>query len=149
MVFEDWSDPLSDENILCCKTSITAEEQRLVDYYTEVKSLLNTYTTKGNTYLTAGKWKESEQYYNIVNDLNNLFYYLEAIQFRMDEDVEMGVDAEIEDYVEDFNLECIAEYFKCKRIDIEPLLEIYNLGLSTTYTTGIGSMEIGVDFEVS
>lgn len=122
------TETLAEEDFVCCKypTWLMLYRQQAVTYiYKTMVSLLS------KSFTNESYGKEDFNGYNLGLKLNSLLEYLTTISLKMREDENSGVDKTVEDYYKTYSLDCIIDYFKCRNINIKPLLTIFKIDVYT------------------
>ena len=125
-------------------------QEILADYYETAYPTMNALLDKA--YAAAIYGKETEQWFNRINDIHYLGILLFIIFKRRHEYYEKTGNTQTNcEIYETYRLDCIRKTFQCKGIDIIPLLETLNLqpGICSEETgdcppseNGIGNMHI-------
>lgn len=114
--------------------------QYWAEYYSLAGPSIRNYTDALAIAEDEGVSEESEDISNIIMEIHMLFIYL----FVMREEYDQR-DISIEQLWEKYEVPKVVDYFMSLGISIYQLLDIFEL---TTYELGIGTMEIGNNFEV-
>lgn len=129
----------------CCPNQglATETESLLVAYYGEVSSFLPDILTKAYDKACFGYHDKSCELYNLVNDVHYLFGLLLVLKEERNQDKDScNSDKGSEYYFEKYKLMCVKKHFKCLGLDIQPLLNVFGL----TVTSITQSSEKGINF---
>lgn len=127
----DWNIPY-DGN--CCRTDIvpTDLEQKTADYYDCISDKVWDLVKKMYASELYGNTLDSRAYANMINDFHYLYGYLVIIYYQRLEDAANNLpchtDQGIAFYLDEYEIECIKKYFLCKNVNIDSLLEAFDLG---------------------
>ena len=89
-----------------------------------------------------------ESNYDTIGEIMYLFVYLMLIRYKIQEDAGNGEQGTVEEYAEEYELECIRKSFMCKGIDVTPMLRVFGLyPYDETVCLGISTMRIVEDGE--
>ncbi len=146
----DYSDFFSCSNLLVqnAKDTDIVTNHRLIqhrDFFSAGKNIFFDMSTKATKLSRIGKRELANCHYNYVSDINNLEFLLKLIEIERQDDRDVddcNIDLGANFYGEKYNLACIHKYFLCLNINIEPLLNAYNLSFKTITEDGINFMQI-------
>ena len=93
--------------MVCCSTETTILDDKINCFHLETKEKVNFYVDRMGAAECFGKRQKSIYYANVINDFNYLFYALT-----------LGV-------LEDDDIPCIKEHFKCYDIDISEAINCF------------------------
>ena len=140
-------DPLQIFNPACCNTRIvpTDLEQKTIDYYSCVSSEMVTLLNQFYSAEALGNEPLSEESINRINDYHYLYAYLVMIYFQRIEDAALDTvchkDKGLSFYLTEYNIACIRKYFECKRVNIDSLLQSFDM-FSSDGVDGVNFMSI-------
>ena len=133
----------------CCKHTSTEVESLIAGYYDIHKDNIDRILNE--VYRAELFGKNTEQLYNIGNDMHYFLIYLVMIKLEMlnDEEYDLwlgtgcGFDKGIDFYTEKYNLDCIRKHFFCNgmRINQSDALDLFGLN-DNEEEDGIGFMHI-------
>lgn len=115
------------------------------DFFFSGKNIFFDMSTKATKLTRIGKKELANFHYNHVSDINYLEFLLKLIEIERQDDRDIdtcGVDQGANFYAAKYNLTCIYDYFQCININIEPLLNAYNLSFTLIPEDGINFMQI-------
>lgn len=127
-----------------CYGQVYGEEVQLLakSYYEAANTILE--ALFGKIYSTALFGEENTEYYDRVMDIHYLFFYMLRIYFKRQEDEKLDTAAfALNEYYTTYDIECIRKRFKCKGIEIYPLLEVFHIQTLDTPFYVFGG--IGID----
>jgi hypothetical protein len=125
-----------------CSGQLYSEEVQTLakDYYIAANTILEALFAKVYTNEIYGK--DCMEYYDRMMDIHYLFFYMMIIYNKRKEDEVLDPDTfETNEYYTTYDIECIRKRFKCKGIEIYPLLQVFSIEtLSAAFDTfgGVG-----------
>ncbi len=130
------------------KDTANITEHRLIqhrDFFEAGSNIFFDMSTKATKLSRIGKKTLANCHYDYVSDINYLEFLFKLIEVERQDDRDedtCGFDNGANFYGEKYNLSCIYKYFQCIGVNIEPLLNAYNLSFTTITDDGINFMQI-------
>jgi hypothetical protein len=146
-------DPFSIDR--CCQESPTALQNLSADYYTAIGTYVDNIMTE--LYQAEMYGKDTEIYYDMLNDFHYLYTLLILIYQEMQNDAiwefNYGTGCNqsqtVDYYLEKYNINCIQKHFFCYGYDIADALNVFGLNPDMQEQDGIGFMYIEFDSPVA
>ena len=111
----------------CCDTYVSYEQTIMAEYYEKVFTVIDNLISSVFARSIYGRTTEME--YNRINDFHYLGILLFIIWKRRKEYFALnGTIQPLSEVYSIYRLQCIKRTFQCKGYEIEPLLEVFDLG---------------------
>lgn len=129
----------------CCSLEPVSELETLTaNFYDCIRNTMNEYVSSIYSQEMFGNVEKSDSYANALNDLHYLYAYMVIIYFQRQEDKLLDTDCNRDKgsayYYEEYKIDCIKRYFKCRNIDISSMLNTFGLTKTNTIPDGINFM---------
>jgi len=122
-----------------CTGQVSADEYQFLKklYYDASNEIMDSLFNK--IYSNELYGKDATEYYNRMNDIHYLYRYMVLIyNVRKEDETLNPVKFELNEYYTYYDIEKIRKKFKCKGIEIYPLLEVFNIQIPSQLFLGGG-----------
>ena len=132
----------------CCKIIATNTEKLMAEYLATVCNVMDHQMNKAHQKELFGL-DGSEQIYENITDLQYLLLYLVVIErVKARDAASSDGESSVDTYRTTYKLECIENYFACKKIDVSSLLGIFDLDGGSNFGAGGSSKKEGINYMI-